>query len=88
MGSPISSSLAEIYLQFFEELTIRHWMERGEISYYTRYADDILIIYDQNKTNEDSITNCMNNIHKYLEFTLTEEENNNINYLDLGPLHS
>ena len=88
MGSPISSSLAEIYLQFFEELTIRHWMERGEISYYTRYADDILIIYDQNKTNEDSITNCMKNIHKYLEFTLTEEENNNINYLDLGPLHS
>jgi hypothetical protein len=34
MGSPISSLLAEIYLQFFEELTIRHWMESGEI-YYT-----------------------------------------------------
>jgi len=24
----------------------------------------------------------MNNIHKYLEFKLTEEENNNITYLD------
>jgi len=26
----------------------------------------------------------MNNIHKYLEFELTEEENKNINYLDLS----
>jgi hypothetical protein len=74
MGSPISSTLAEIYLQFFEELAIRHWMENGEILYYIRYVDDILIIFDPNKTNEDSITNYMNNIHKYLEFKLTEEE--------------
>jgi len=26
----------------------------------------------------------MNNIHKYLEFKLREEENNNITYLDLS----
>jgi hypothetical protein len=26
----------------------------------------------------------MNNIHKYLEFKLTEEENNNITYLNLS----
>jgi hypothetical protein len=32
MGSPISSNLAKIYLQFFEEPTIRHSMENGEIS--------------------------------------------------------
>jgi hypothetical protein len=25
----------------------------------------------------------MNNIHKHLEFKITEEENNNINYLDI-----
>jgi len=31
MGSPISSTLAKIYLQFFEELTIRHWMENEEV---------------------------------------------------------
>jgi hypothetical protein len=74
MGSPISSTLAEIYLQFFEELIIRHWRESGKTLYYTRYVDDILIIFEQNKTNEDSITNYMNNIHKYLEFILTAEE--------------
>jgi hypothetical protein len=69
----------ENYLQFFEKLFIKHWIESGEISYYKRYVDDILIIFDQNKTNENSIMNHLNNIHKYLEFKLTEEENNNIN---------
>jgi hypothetical protein len=46
--------------------------------------DDILIVYDQNKTNENSLTNDMNNLHRYLEFKITEEENRNINYLDLS----
>ena len=32
------------------------------------------IIFDQNKINEELITNYMNNIHKYSEFKLTKEE--------------
>jgi len=48
MGSPISSTLAEIYLQFFEERMIRHWTENGEIN-YTRYGADIIIIFDKIK---------------------------------------
>ena len=66
MGTLVSSIVTEIYLQLFEILTIRHWLESEEISYYRRYVDDILIIFDQNKTNEESITNHMNNIHKTL----------------------
>ena len=54
MGSPISSTLTEIYLQYFEELIVKHRMETGEITYCGRYVDDIIIIFDQNKTNEDS----------------------------------
>ena len=42
MGSPISSNPAEIYLQFFEELIVKHCMEIGEITYYRRYVDDII----------------------------------------------
>jgi len=57
MGSPISSNIAEIYLKFFEELTIRDWLENGELSYYRRHVDDIIIIFDQNKINEELITN-------------------------------
>jgi hypothetical protein len=38
--------------------------------------DDIVIVYDQNKTNEKSVTNDMNNLCRYLEFKITEEEKN------------
>jgi hypothetical protein len=61
VGSAISGTTAEIYLQFFEEVIIKHWMEVGEITYYRRYVDDIVIIFDQNKIREESVTNCMNN---------------------------
>jgi hypothetical protein len=82
MGSPLSSTLAEIYLQYFEEMMIKHWMETSEITYYRRYVDDIMIFH-QNKINEDAINNYMN-IHKHSEFKLTAEESNNISYLDLS----
>jgi hypothetical protein len=78
MGSPISSTIAEIYLQFLEEIYLKQWLERKK-KYYKRYIDDILIIFDQNKTNEKTIINHMNNIDKHLEFKLSEEENNSIN---------
>ena len=44
---------------------------------------EVILIFDQNKTNETSINNQMRNIHKNAEFKITEEENN-INYLDLS----
>jgi len=63
---------------------IKQWLESKEIIYYKRYIDDIFIIYDQNKTNGKTIMNHMNNTDKHLEFKLSEEENNTINYLDLS----
>jgi hypothetical protein len=71
----------ENYLQFFLKLFIIHWIESGEMSYYKSYVDNILIIFDQNKTKENSSMNHWNNIHKYLEFKLREEENNINNFL-------
>jgi hypothetical protein len=84
MGSPISNTIAEIYLQFLEEIYIKQWLESKEIIYYKRYIDDILITFEQNKTDEKTIMSHMNNTDKHLEFKLSEEENNSINYLDLS----
>jgi hypothetical protein len=55
MGSPISSTLAEIYLQFIEETHMKRLMENQEIIYYKRYVDDIVIIFDHNKINKTTI---------------------------------
>ena len=83
MGSPISGTLAEIYLQLIEELHIKHWIENQEIVYYKRYVDDILIIFDQHRTNKTTITSFMNNINEQLDFKATREINKSVNYLDL-----
>jgi len=66
MGSPISITIAEIYIQFLEELYVKQWLDSRQILYYKRHVDDILIIYDQNKTNEQDILNHANNIDKHL----------------------
>jgi hypothetical protein len=49
MGSTIPSTAAETFLQYFEELTIKHWMETGETVCYNKYVDDIHIILTTKK---------------------------------------
>ena len=44
---PVSSTLAKIYLQFFEEFIIKHLIQSEEIFYYKMYVDDTLIIFHQ-----------------------------------------
>ena len=36
MGSPISSTIAEIYIQFLEELCVKQWLDSRQILYYKR----------------------------------------------------
>jgi hypothetical protein len=84
VGSPISSTVAEIYLQYIEEMYIKQWLDSKEIVYYKRYVDDILIIYDQNRMNAKTILHQINTVDKNLQFKITTEENNTINYLDIS----
>jgi hypothetical protein len=63
---------------------MKHHLEHNHITYYKRYVDDLFIIYDQTKTNSDTITNLFNKINEHLEFKATTEENNKTQYLDLS----
>ena len=84
MGSPISSTMDEVYLQYIEETHVKQWLVSEEIAYYKRYVDDILIIYDQSKTNEQVILYEITKIDKNLQFQMSMEENNTINDLDVS----
>ena len=64
MGSPISSTVAEIYLQYIEEMYIKQWLDSKEIVYYKRYIDDILIMYDKKRTSEQAILYQINTRRK------------------------
>jgi hypothetical protein len=50
MGAPMSSILVEIYVQNMEHTDISHPKQTKQIIAYFRYVDDILIIYDEKKT--------------------------------------
>jgi hypothetical protein len=75
MGSPIASTVAEIFLQHQEHRIIKQWMEDPALLYYSRYVDDILIIYDTRYTTADTILAHMNRTHKNIQFKLTTEYN-------------
>ena len=83
MGSPISSTMAESYLQYIEGTHIKQWWDAGKITYYRRYVDNIIIIYDTTKV-QDIITEQEINMDNNLQFKMTTENNNTINYLDLN----
>jgi len=66
MGSPVSGTLAEIYLQLIEEYHVKHWIENGDLAYYKRYVYDIFIIIDTRRTDDNIIKNRMNSIDNNL----------------------
>jgi len=53
-----------------------------KILYYTRYVDDILIIYDTRHISDNTIQKY-NQIHKNLQLNPTHEDNGQMNFLDL-----
>ena len=58
-------------------------IECKEINYYKRYVNDIFIIYNQYKTNEQQIFNRLNNIDKNLQVKINTEEEDRIQFFDL-----
>lgn len=83
MGSPISSLIIEIFLQFCEDRILKSNLGNKKISFYNRYIDDILLVFDSHKTTADEIQNYMNRIHQHVKFKPTLEEDKSINFLDL-----
>jgi hypothetical protein len=56
MGSPISSTKSEKFIQHLEDALIKHFLDSKSIIFYARYVDDILIIYDSSHTSPKEIT--------------------------------
>jgi len=84
MVSPLSGTLAELYLQLLEKQYIKHWISSREVSYYKRYVDDILIIYNENRITKEKILQEFNKVDSNLEFKMTTEDNKCISFLDLN----
>jgi len=83
MGSPISGLIAEIFLQHFEDTNIKHLLDTKNLAFYTRYIDDILIIYDTTRIRSHTINTYINNIHSNITLNPTYEQHRSIDFLTL-----
>jgi hypothetical protein len=73
MVSAISGFLAQIYLQQLENIYIKHWLDSKGIIIYKPYVDDILIVYDQRKTDENMILHKNNELDEKFQFKMSTE---------------
>jgi len=83
MGAPTSSILSEIYLQYLENTKIQNILMKPGIEGYLRYVDDILLIYNKNQTDIGEIVLSFNSLTPSLNFTLEQETDNKLNFLDI-----
>jgi hypothetical protein len=83
MGAPTSSILSEIYLQHLENTEIFNILTNSGIEGYFRYVDDILLIYNKNHTDIGEIVLSFNVLTPSLNFTLEQEVDNKLNFLDI-----
>ena len=83
MGSPISGTMAELFLQHLENAHVKHLIESNIIAFYSRYVDDILIVYDSTLTTPHNIQQYLNAIHNNIQLSPTHENNHSVSFLDL-----
>jgi hypothetical protein len=84
MGSPISSILAEIFLQHIERTHILNNNKYAhKIIYWYRYVDDIIVLYNGNKRQCCQLLTHINKIHPKLNFTAEYEQDNRLHFLDV-----
>ena len=83
MGSPISSTIVEIFLQHIESMLMKQMFDTKNIDFYTRYVDDILLIYNSKRITPEIIHDYINQIHPNLQFNPTHKNSNSISFLDL-----
>jgi hypothetical protein len=60
MGAPTSAVLAEAYFQHMEHKQLYSILMKYQIIGYCRYVNDIILIYNQKKTNMDKILTDFN----------------------------
>lgn len=89
MGSPLSAILSEVFLQHHEDAMLDKLKKDHDIVFYTRYVDDILVMFNQ-KSDQDleAMLELLNSHHNNLKFTSEFEKSSQINFLDLTVLRS
>jgi hypothetical protein len=80
MGALSSPILWEIFIQYMEHIQILDILTRYKIITYSRYVDNILIIYNKDSTNIEHVLLEFNALHPKIQFTMEMEVDNRMHF--------
>ncbi|XP_023240079.1 uncharacterized protein LOC111638581 [Centruroides sculpturatus] len=83
MGSPLSPILAELVMRNIEHQVFNAPLTIQYPLMYLRYVDDVLIAWDSSNEDLLQFTQILASIYPTINFTVEEQENNRISFLDL-----
>ena len=80
MGSPLGPLLADVFVAKLEQTTLSKTIE--QLDQYVRYVDDTFVVCSRRLSTRNLLKN-MNKGHQALEFTLEEERDDRLAFLDV-----
>jgi DNA integrity scanning protein DisA with diadenylate cyclase activity len=78
MRSSISSTIAKIFLRYFEDIHIKQLPNTKNKIFHISYIDDILIIYDTKITHPDLINTHISQTHTNIKINPTYEKTTDV----------
>ena len=80
MGSPLSPVLANIYMEYFEEMTLRSTSLKPSL--WLRYVDDTFILWSHQE-DVQILLDDVNSIRRSIQFTMEKDQDNKLPFLDV-----
>ena len=81
MGSPLSPVVANIYMEYFENLAIKSTTKKPTI--WLRYVDDTFVIWRHGKEQLKGFLEHLNSIKDNIKFTMEEEKQGQLHFLEV-----
>ncbi len=82
MGLPLGPTFANIFMCFYEELWLDRCPDSFKPLFYRRYVDDTFVLF-RDKSHVTLFLDFLNSQHRNIHFTVEEEQNNTIAFLDV-----
>ena len=82
MGSPLGPTLANVFMCHYETEWLNKCPKQFKPVFYKRYVDDIITLF----TSQDQVKKFhkyLNSRHRNINFTVEEESNNQLSFLDV-----
>ena len=82
MGSPLGPTLANLFLCYHEEKWLNDCPIQFRPKYYQRYVDDVFLMFED-RSQVKKFLRYMNSRHSNINFTVEEEVDGSLSFLDI-----